>query len=137
MDPDFLEKIEKPSWKIIGKFYDFYKKFCRFLQDGFTIFIGKVRIFLLKIVRFSCKNFYKFSGKFGLARSSGGYACGGKNLRKRFFAQTSGETSASGAPFNITRSHNSASPHPINFTLGNRMGNSQKKSKIDCFKILK
>ncbi len=46
------------------------------------VFIGKLTIFLLKIVRlfcktikFSCKNFYKFSEKFGLARSSGGFSC--------------------------------------------------------------
>ncbi len=27
---------------------------------------------IITIVKFSCKNFYKFSGKFGLAESSGG-----------------------------------------------------------------
>ncbi len=76
-----------------------------------TIFIRKITILILKIVRLSCKNckiLYKFSGKFGIARSyggflfSGGYACGRKNLRRRFSAQTSGETSGSEAPFNIT-----------------------------------
>ncbi len=41
----FFEKIEKLSWKIIGKFYNFSKKFCRFLQERFMIFIGKLQFF--------------------------------------------------------------------------------------------
>ncbi len=44
------------GWQLLGKCYHFFKKICRFLQENFTFFAGKLTIFPLKIGRFSCKN---------------------------------------------------------------------------------
>ncbi len=50
--PDFLKKILKSQEKFLtfsGKFYNFFKKICQFIQENLTVFIGKCDDFCRKI----------------------------------------------------------------------------------------